>query len=123
MPSRLKERPPVIIKPVGEAVNMKLSYNLTKSGLYVYFDGELDDYCGEAVKKQLDEIIERFSKVKTIIFNMRDLSFMDSTGIGILIGRYKKLKKRGVSVYIESPSFAADKVFQTGGIYTLIPRL
>ncbi len=102
---------------------MKLKYNLKRAGLYVYFDGELDDCCGDCVRAELDEVLDRYSDVRTVVFNMRDLSFMDSTGIGVLIGRYKRLRKRGITVFIENPSFAADKVFQTGGIYTLIPKI
>lgn len=102
---------------------MKLKYDLRRSGLYVYFDGELDDCCGNRVKKELDELIDQYPEVKSVVFNMRNLSFMDSTGIGVLMGRYKRLKKKGVSLYIETPSFVADKVFQTSGIYGLIPKI
>ena len=47
---------------------------------------------------------------------------MDSTGIGFLIGRYKKANKLSVPLYIEKPNFAADKILNLSGIYTLIPR-
>jgi len=102
---------------------MKLKYDLKRSGLYIYFDGELDDCCGDAVRTELDKIIDGHEYVSSVVFNMKNLSFMDSTGIGVLIGRYKRLKKRGISLFIQSPSFSADKVFQTGGIYTLIPKI
>lgn len=110
-------------KGTASKENMKIKYDLKKSGLYIYLDGELDDCCGERVRSELDDLLDKHSTVQSVVFNMRDLSFMDSTGIGILIGRYKRLKKRGTSVFIQSPSFAADKVFQTGGIYTLIPKI
>lgn len=104
-------------------VNMKLKYDLRRAGLYVYFDGELDDCSGGRVKRELDDLLDEYPSVKSVVFNMKNLSFMDSTGIGILIGRYKRLKKKGISLYIENPSFVADKVFQVGGIYGLIPKI
>ena len=36
---------------------------------------------------------------------------MDSTGIGVIIGRYKKLKKRNESIFISNPSNAIEKIF------------
>lgn len=102
---------------------MKIKYNKNQSGLYIYLDGELDEYSGRDVKEKMDELIDKNSNVPSVIFNMRNLTFMDSTGIGVLIGRYKKLKKLKIPAYIENPSFNADKVFNVSGIYNLIPKL
>ena len=48
---------------------------------------------------------------------------MDSTAIGFLIGRYKKLMRYGIPMYITNPNPAADKILALSGVYTLIPRL
>ena len=45
-----------------------------------------------------------------------------STGIGFLIGRYKKASRLAVPLYIENPNFAADKILNLSGIYSLIPK-
>ena len=47
---------------------------------------------------------------------------MDSTGIGFLIGRYKKAARMGISMSVEAPNLAADKILNLSGIYTLIPK-
>ena len=47
---------------------------------------------------------------------------MDSTGIGFLIGRYKKAARAGIPLFVEAPNFAADKILNMSGIYTLIPK-
>nr|MBR6777967.1 STAS domain-containing protein [Clostridia bacterium] len=49
--------------------------------------------------------------------------FMDSTGIGFLIGRYKKFSRYGVPVYVTNPSQATDRILQMSGVYTLMPRI
>lgn len=102
---------------------MKINHRLTRSGLYIYFEGELDERCGKDARIKIDELIEDNLNVPAVIFNMRNLTFMDSTGIGVLIGRYKKLSKIKIPVYIENPSFSADKVFSVSGIYNLIPKI
>ena len=42
------------------------------------------------------------------------VSFMDSTGVGLLIGRYKKLKQLNVPAYISGASVATEKVIELG---------
>jgi len=47
---------------------------------------------------------------------------MDSTGIGLLIGRYKKLKQNGIPAYISGASIAAEKVIELAGLYKIMPK-
>ena len=56
------------------------------------------------------------------MINLEGVRFMDSTGIGFLIGRYKKASRLNIPVYIENPDFAADKILNISGIYSLIPK-
>ncbi len=102
---------------------MEVKYEIKKSGVYVYFYGELDEHSSKKIREEIDCIIDKNVNARSFVFNMRELSFMDSTGIGMLIGRYKKLKNLKIPAYIENPSFCADKVFLTSGIYSLIPKL
>ncbi len=102
---------------------MQIKFNLTKRGLYIYLEGELDECNGTYAKSKIDELIEKYSTSPSVVFNMHGLTFMDSTGIGILIGRYKKLKNMKIPTYIENPSFSVDKVFSVSGIYNLIPKI
>lgn len=102
---------------------MKVKHNLSKNGLYFYFEGELDEYHSNAIKEKIDTLIENHKPVPSVVFNMRDLTFMDSTGIGIIIGRYKKLRNLKIPLYIENPSFSVDKVLTISGIYKVIPKL
>ena len=48
---------------------------------------------------------------------------MDSTAIGLLLGRYKLLKNLGVPVYFFKPSKEADKVLKVSGLYTIITKI
>ena len=48
---------------------------------------------------------------------------MDSTGIGMLLGRYKKLERLGIPMYVTGTNKQVDKVFFTSGIYEIIRKL
>ena len=51
------------------------------------------------------------------------MSFMDSTGIGVVIGRYKLLRKSNRKMYVRSPSVTVDKIFAMSGLYEIIERI
>lgn len=90
--------------------------------LYIMMIGELDEYSANFTRDYLDNcfIENRFS---TVIFEMSRLDFMDSTGIGVLIGRYKKLKNRNKSMFISNPSVTIEKIFKMSGIYQIMPKI
>lgn len=102
---------------------MKIKYNLTNSALYLYFIGELDECTANKTRDFIDNLILEVNGINRVVFNLKDLSFMDSTGIGMLIGRYKKLKKIGISVYIENPSVATEKIIEVAGLYKIMPKV
>ena len=53
--------------------------------------GELDHHSAEEVRVKIDDRIER-DNIKKVIMDFKEVTFMDSSGIGVVIGRYKKLK-------------------------------
>lgn len=101
---------------------MKIEEATQGSTLYIKLIGEMDEYSAGSVRQKCDKIIENHANAKKIIINLSEVAFMDSTGIGFLIGRYKKANRMGISLALENPNFAADKVLTLSGIYTLIPK-
>ncbi len=91
--------------------------------LLLRLKGEIDEYSASAARRIADEIIERNLRVETAVFDLEEVSFMDSTGIGFLIGRYKKLARYSIPVYIKNPTPSTDKILSVSGVYSLIPRI
>ncbi|MBQ3496290.1 MAG: anti-sigma factor antagonist [Clostridia bacterium] len=102
---------------------MQIRYSLENFSLYFYLQGELDQHYAKGVKDYIDNILEETKGYKKVVFNLADLSFMDSTGIGILLGRYKKLKKLSVSSFLEAPKVNVEKVLELSGIYEVMPKI
>lgn len=90
--------------------------------LHINLSGEMDECSAQAARAQCDRLIEENATARRIVINLSDVAFMDSTGIGFLIGRYKKAKRIAVPLFIENPNFAADKILNLSGIYSLIPK-
>ncbi len=90
--------------------------------LYINLSGEMDEYSSREARSRCDRLIDENSNVKKIIIDLSEVAFMDSTGIGFLIGRYKKADKLNVPIYVQKPNFSADKILNLSGIYSIIPK-
>ena len=90
--------------------------------LYIMMIGELDEYTANYTRDCLDSCFLENS-FSSVVFEMSRLDFMDSTGIGVLIGRYKKLKNKNKSIYISNPSNTIEKIFKMSGIYQIMPKI
>lgn len=101
---------------------MRVSTKINKDELHIILDGELDHSVAEKIRQQIDDCIDEVKPSK-VIFEMGKLKFMDSTGIGLILGRYKRLKAKKVPMYIGSPNPQIDKVIKISGLYSIIPLL
>lgn len=101
---------------------MHIKSKVYKKTLYVVLCGELDEHSATHTRLTLDNI---FSGVdfNQIIIDLSELDFMDSTGIGVLIGRYKKMKTRNIPIFICNPSKHAEKIFKMTGLYDIMPKI
>ena len=99
---------------------MEILYDRSGNTLKVTLWGELDESSAESVRNSLDRNI-LLSDAGRIIFDFSRLSFMDSAGIGVLVGRYKKFAARSVGFFITSPNPTVDKILKLSGIYTIMP--
>ena len=101
---------------------MEITKKETNGTLYINFEGELDENTAHFVKEKLSESVLT-PEIKQEIFNLEKLEFMDSTGIGVLIGRYKKFSEKNVPIFILNPSKHVDKILKMTAIYQIMPKL
>ena len=102
---------------------MEVKYSLVGERMYFYLIGELDEHYAKGAKDYMEAVLKKNPRINKVVFNMQELSFMDSTGVGMLLGRYKRLKKSGVQCFIEDPQVNVEKVLQISGIYEIMPRI
>ncbi len=102
---------------------MKLQSCSRGQDLYIYLSGELDECTVKELRPRADRIIDEHAGLSRAVFNLAGVKFMDSTGIGFLIGRYKKLKSYGMAMCLEAPDRNADKVLSVSGVYSLMPKI
>ena len=101
---------------------MEIKYAKTGDSFTFYLDGELDEFSASGAREILDRLIMDNINAKKFIFDLSEISFMDSTGIGLLIGRYKKVKQFDKQAYIRGANIATEKVIQLAGLYNIMPK-
>ena len=102
---------------------MQIKTKVYNNSLYVLLIGELDESCAPYVRTNLDHIIDTEKQFNKVIIDLSQLEFMDSTGIGVMLGRYKRLQSRNIPIYIINPSRQAERIFQMAGLYDIMPKI
>ena len=102
---------------------MTMHYRRRGENLYIYLSGELDEHAVGELRTEADKLIDENAGLSRAVFNLAGVRFMDSTGIGFLMGRYKKLKTYGMGMYLENPDAGADKILALSGVYSLMPKI
>ena len=100
----------------------KVFSKVSNGVLYISMCGELDESASVSVRTELDAVINR-SNFDRVVIDLSKLVFMDSTGIGVLIGRYKKLRALGALVFLANPTASVDKILRLSGIYDIMPKV
>ena len=90
-------------------------YEVEGRNLLVELCSEIDHHQVTAIANEINHYMQR-TLSKNIIFDFRKLNFMDSSGIGVIIGRYKTAKILGGEMVIFSPTDAVRRIIEMSGI-------
>ncbi len=102
---------------------MEIKSRILNKTLYILLSGELDEYTAPSVRKKLDLIFDTQKGFVQIVIDLSELTFMDSTGVGVLIGRYKKMRDLNKPIFISNPSRNAERIFKMSGLYEIMPKI
>ena len=98
---------------------MYLKFTDQDNILVVAMMGELDHHSAEEVRNKIDDRIDR-SGIDKLIMDFSGVSFMDSSGIGVVIGRYKKLSLKHGVVCVTNVNSTVKRVFELSGMLKII---
>ncbi len=98
---------------------MQLLFKKIKNTLVITMSGELDQHVAANIRGELDRKI-RTSGAQNIIFNMSKLKFMDSSGLGVIIGRYKTTSALGGKTKIAAPTPEIKRLIKISGLDKII---
>ncbi len=98
---------------------MKIEAKKSADTLTLKLNGDLDESNAHFVREKTDYLIDN-NKITRFVYDFRNLTFMDSSGIGVILGRYKKLKANNIAMFISNPNSQVMKVIRTSGINEII---
>lgn len=98
---------------------MHLEFKKRGTKLIIKLSGELDHHTAEEVRSKIDDNLDK-EKASVVIMDFSGVTFMDSSGIGVIIGRYKKLSLREGRLIIANINQGVKRVFDISGLYKII---
>lgn len=96
------------------SININSKLNNEKGYWNIDLAGELDVSTADELKEYLHKLIEE--RVIDIKINLTNLDYIDSTGLGVMIGVLKKLKIEEKEIYIINPKSNVKKIFTITGL-------
>ncbi len=97
---------------------MSVEISVTGEVVTAYLSGELDHHAAKQMREAIDTAVE-LNMPSLLVLDFAGISFMDSSGIGLVMGRYRNLQKTGASLHINSAPPNIYKVFKLAGIERL----
>ncbi len=95
-------------------MSLKIVYEINENTLEVKPVGEVDIYTSPELKNKIYELIEE--KNINILINGEELDYIDSTGLGVLMGIYKKLQEKSLNIRIINLKPNIYKLFDITGL-------
>ena len=100
---------------------MEISYNTQKKALVVKLVKGIDHHSAKEIRQTVD-LYYADTKANHIVFDLSELEFMDSSGIGLIMGRYKFISPIGGKVILSGVSEQIDRIMKLSGIYKIAGR-
>jgi len=99
---------------------LTIEWEQVGDSLVVRLAGELDVHTAEGFKREVSRALEK-TRVSRLVLNLKKVSFIDSSGLGAILGRYKAMSQRGGRLIIVSPSRPVRPVLKLSGLHGIIP--
>lgn len=116
-----KEKKPKNMSIFQLREGVKADFEIVNKCLVIKLMEELDHHNALTIREQSDKLISG-KNIKDIIFDFTGSDFMDSSGIGVIMGRYKKIIFTGGKVAVTGVNQSVDRIFRLSGLYKIIHK-
>jgi stage II sporulation protein AA (anti-sigma F factor antagonist) len=98
---------------------MTILHTILGPRIVVAINGDLDLKTAKPLRDALDQLIDRYPD-KNLLLDLAEVDFVDSSGIGVILGRYRKLAERHRTVSLAGVKPALRTVLDLAGIFSII---
>lgn len=113
------ELPIKLLQKEWTGMSLQIEIEHHRKALIVRLKGELDHHTAETVKIRMEEAMMRADS-SHIILSMKDLIFMDSSGLGVILGRYKQITSKGGRMVVCDVNPAVYRLFEMSGLFKIL---
>lgn|SRR5699024_5550021 len=103
----------------GGNIMLQANFEIKQNVLIVRLEGEIDHHEAKHLRKTWQEHLSH-QHIQHVIVNVEQVSFMDSSGIGVLLGRYKEIAQRGGEMVICSLTEPIQRIFDLSGLFKIV---
>lgn len=100
---------------------MKVEFVYERDNIRAMLFGDMDEYGVRQIRDEVDFAIENATGLRALTLDLKGVTFIDSTGLGFVFGRYKRLRARRAELLLANVNEQVDKVFRTSGVYRFAP--
>lgn len=96
-----------------------MKYQVQENCLTIFLPADVDHHNAEEIRKEADRLIEK-EHIRYIIFDFSETGFMDSSGIGVIMGRYRKIYMMGGEVWAVHANERMKKILAMSGVMKIM---
>ena len=100
-------------------LGVELDLKQVRNTLFVRITGEIDMMVAEKLRKAIDHRLET-NRISNLVINLEKVTFIDSSGLGVIIGRYKKMTNLHGKMFIVGARPSVSKILMFSGINKLV---
>lgn len=101
---------------------MELTIQVESNVCRVTLSGELDHHAASEARTQIDGVLLDERAINALYLDLSGVTFMDSSGLGMILGRYRILAERGGRFVLSGASSYAERILKMAGIYALVEK-
>ena len=102
--------------------NNRLTFDFNDGVLRVTIVGEINHHSAVFVRQAIDEKILELCP-KNLVLDLADAPFIDSSGLGLIMGRYQRMQELGGTLTVANPSAGHQKIFKAAGLNKLVKEI
>jgi stage II sporulation protein AA (anti-sigma F factor antagonist) len=103
----------------NEKVSLSIELEVKQEVLCIRLSGELDHHTADELRSKVVNAIESHD-IRHIVLNLERVSFMDSSGLGVILGRYKQIKQVNGEMVVCAISPPIQRLFDMSGLFKII---
>ncbi|WP_462412095.1 anti-sigma F factor antagonist [Neobacillus sp. Marseille-QA0830] len=100
-------------------MSLNIEFETRHNVLCIRLGGELDHHTADELREKASELIEK-NEIRHIVLNLEQLTFMDSSGLGVILGRYKQIKQVQGEMVVCAISPSLQRLFDMSGLFKII---